>query len=40
MDGNLVRGQRSKGQRVEDAISWAKEILNRYAPNYELEEAW
>lgn len=30
-----------KGQRVEDIVKWAKEILNRYEPvNYELEQAW
>lgn len=30
-----------KGQRVEDKLAWAKEIIRQYEPiNYELEEAW
>ena len=29
------------GQRVEDMVVWAEEIISRYKPiNYELEEAW
>lgn len=30
-----------KGQRVEDLLEWAEEIIRRYKPvDYELEEAW
>lgn len=30
-----------RGQRVEDALAWAREIIALYAPvNLELEEAW
>lgn len=31
------------GQRVEDLVAWAEEIINRYKPkvvDYDLEEAW
>lgn len=29
------------GQRVEDMLLWANEIISRYTPiNYELEESW
>ena len=34
-------GSQPKGQRVEDMVMWAKEIIRRYEPiNYELEESW
>lgn len=40
---NLELWDRSKqpaGQRVEDRVSWAKEILRTYEPDYVAEEWW